>query len=76
MVPEAFTVITNPQHSLLGSSTFHSPIGKKLKITVVEGNNLARKDRSRKNDPYIKLQYGKVGSPISELDIFCFLELD
>lgn len=44
---------------LLGSSNFHSPTGRKLKITVVEGSNLAGKDKSRKNDPYIKLQYGK-----------------
>lgn len=50
---------SNSQHSLLGSSTFHSPTGRKIKITVVEGSNLAGKDRSGKNDPYVKLQYGK-----------------
>ena len=46
---------SNSQHSLLESSNFHSPTGRKLKLTVVEGNNLARKDRSRKSDPYVKL---------------------
>lgn len=50
---------SNSQHSLLGSPTFHSPTGRKIKITVVEGSNLAGKDRSGKNDPYVKLQYGK-----------------
>ena len=65
MVPEAFTVITHQILSTLysGSSTFHSPTGRKLKITIVEGGNLAGKDRSRKSDPYVKLQYGKVGFP-------------
>ena len=46
---------SNSQHSLLGSSNFHSPTGRKLKITVVEGINLAGKDRSQKSDPYVKL---------------------
>ena len=50
---------SNYQHSLLGSSISHSPTGKKLKITVLEGSNLDGKDRSRKSDPYFKLQYGK-----------------
>ena len=63
---------SNSQHSLLGSSTFHSPTSRKLKITVVEGSNLAGKDRSRKSDPYVKLQYGKVGFPNFWVRYFSF----
>ncbi|XP_042388775.1 extended synaptotagmin-1-like isoform X1 [Zingiber officinale] len=32
---------------------------RKLKVTVLEGRNLATKDKSGKCDPYVKLQYGK-----------------
>lgn len=35
--------------------------GRKLYITVMEGKNLAAKDKSGKFEPYVKLQYGKVG---------------
>ena len=63
---------SNYQHSLLGSSTFHSLTSRNLKITVVEGINLAGKDRYRKSDPYVKLQYGKVGFPNFRVRYFSF----
>ncbi|KAI9113972.1 hypothetical protein K1719_015223 [Acacia pycnantha] len=47
------------QHSLNGSSQLLSRTGRKLNITVVEGKNLAAKDKSGQFEPYIKLQYGK-----------------
>ncbi|RDX73488.1 Synaptotagmin-5, partial [Mucuna pruriens] len=50
----------NSQQSLIGSSSFLSKTGRKLKITVVEAKDLDAKDKSGKIDPYIKLQYGKV----------------
>lgn len=51
----------NSQQSLNGSSNIQLRTGKKLKITVVEGKDLAAaKEKSGKFDPYIKLQYGKV----------------
>lgn len=49
------------QQSLYGSSNFVSSTGRKVYVTVVEGKDLSMKDRSGKFDPYIKLQYGKVG---------------
>lgn len=35
--------------------------GRKLKVTVIEGRDLASKDKSGNCDPYVKLHYGKVG---------------
>ncbi|XP_058088703.1 uncharacterized protein LOC131235526 isoform X2 [Magnolia sinica] len=49
----------SPQQSVYGSPSFQSRTGRKLKITVLEGRDLLAKDRSGKNDPYVKLQYGK-----------------
>ncbi|XP_004512919.1 uncharacterized protein [Cicer arietinum] len=50
----------NSQQSLNGSSNLQLRTGTKLNITVVEGKDLAAKEKSGKFDPYIKLQYGKV----------------
>lgn len=47
------------RQALYGPS-FQSTTGRKLKITVVEGRNLMF--RSGKIEPYVKLQYGKVGA--------------
>ncbi|CAL0322228.1 unnamed protein product [Lupinus luteus] len=47
------------QQSLNGSSNLQLKTGRKLIITVVEGRDLATKDKSGKFDPYVKLQYGK-----------------
>ncbi|KAH7549335.1 hypothetical protein JRO89_XS13G0016000 [Xanthoceras sorbifolium] len=49
------------QQSLNGSSNFLSRTGRKVIITVVEGKDLVSRDKSGKFDPYVKLQYGKVG---------------
>ena len=48
------------QPSLYGSSNFPSGTGRKIIITVVEGKDLTV-NRSGRCDPYMKLQYGKVG---------------
>lgn len=40
--------------------SFETHTGRTLKITVLEGRNLAAKDRSGKSDPYIRLRYGKL----------------
>ncbi|KAE9600269.1 putative C2 domain-containing protein [Lupinus albus] len=47
------------QQSLNGSSNLQLKTGRKLIITVVEGKDLATKDKSGKFDTYFKLQYGK-----------------
>lgn len=47
--------------SLNGSSSLQPKTGRKLMVTVVEGRNLPGRDKSGKCDPYVKLQYGKVG---------------
>ncbi|PKI48319.1 extended synaptotagmin-1 [Punica granatum] len=47
------------RHSLSGSSNLLSRTGRKISITVVEGNDLIGKDRNGKCQPYVKLQYGK-----------------
>ncbi|KAK3020602.1 hypothetical protein RJ639_046688 [Escallonia herrerae] len=49
----------NFQQSLNGSSNFLSITGRKIYVTVVEGKDLAVKDKFGKSDPYVKLQYGK-----------------
>ncbi|KAL6007485.1 hypothetical protein ACLOJK_032983 [Asimina triloba] len=49
--------LLNHQPSTYGSSNFESKTGRKLKLTVVEGRDLATK--AGKCDPYVKLQYGK-----------------
>lgn len=49
------------QPSLNGSSNFLSRTGRKINITVVEGKDLVLRDKNGKFDPYVKLQYGKVG---------------
>ncbi|XP_027359435.1 synaptotagmin-5 isoform X2 [Abrus precatorius] len=48
------------QQSLNGSSNLQLRTGRKLNVTVVEGKDLAAKEKSGKFDTYIKLQYGKV----------------
>lgn len=58
-----------PQYSLNGSPQVVSKTGRKLNITVVEGKNLPAKDTSGKTEPYVKLQYGKVGHIICLLQI-------
>jgi Ca2+-dependent lipid-binding protein len=50
------------RQSSYGSSNVLSRTGRKISITVVEGKDLIVKDKSGKSDPYVKLQYGKVGS--------------
>ncbi|KAK9278588.1 hypothetical protein L1049_028160 [Liquidambar formosana] len=47
------------EQSLYGSSNFLSRTGRKINVTVVEGKDLIAKDKSRKADPFVKLQYGK-----------------
>jgi C2 domain len=60
------TSVNNPvvpravQPSIQGSPSHQSRTGRRLKVTVVEGRNLATKERSGKCDPYVKLYYGKV----------------
>ncbi|KAK2987529.1 hypothetical protein RJ640_030198 [Escallonia rubra] len=49
----------NFQQSLNGSSNSLSITGRKIYVTVVEGKDLAVKDKFGKSDPYVKLQYGK-----------------
>ncbi|KAE9588223.1 hypothetical protein Lal_00002845 [Lupinus albus] len=47
------------QQSLSASPNLQLGTGRKLHITVVEGRNLAAKDKFGKFDQYFKLQYGK-----------------
>ncbi|OIW16014.1 hypothetical protein TanjilG_04549 [Lupinus angustifolius] len=47
------------QQSLSAKSSLQLRTGRKLNITVVEGRNLAAKDKFGKFDQYFKLQYGK-----------------
>ncbi|KAH1234179.1 hypothetical protein AAZX31_09G166500 [Glycine max] len=51
---------SSSQQSINGSPNFQLRTGRKINVTVVEGKDLAAKDKSGKFDPYIKLQYGKV----------------
>lgn len=55
------------QPSLYGSSNFPSGTGRKIIITVVEGKDLIA-SKSGRCDPYVKLQYGKVGLSVSSLN--------
>lgn len=60
------TSVNNPvvvravQPSIQGSPSRPTRTGRRLKVTVVEGRNLATKERSGRCDPYVKLHYGKV----------------
>ncbi|XP_052179915.1 synaptotagmin-5 [Diospyros lotus] len=47
------------RHSLSGSSNLLHGTGRKICVTIVEGKDLALKDKIRKSDPYVKVQYGK-----------------
>lgn len=49
------------RQSINGTSTVLANTGRKINITVVEGKDLVAKEKSGKYDPYVKLQYGKVG---------------
>ncbi|KAI5061768.1 hypothetical protein GOP47_0024273 [Adiantum capillus-veneris] len=49
--------ILNTLHSL---PSFEAHTGRTLRVTVMEGKNLAAKDRTGKSDPYVRLRYGKV----------------
>ena len=49
--------------SLQSFPSFETSTGRIIRITVVEGRNLAAKDRNGKSDPYVRLRYGKVLSP-------------
>lgn len=40
--------------------SFETHTGRTLRITVLEGRNLAAKDRTGKSDPYVRLRYGKL----------------
>ena len=47
--------------SMYGSSNLLSRTGRKINVAIMEGKDLISKERSGKCDPYVKLQYGKVG---------------
>lgn len=49
--------VSNKWHFL---PSFEALTGRTLRITIMEGRNLAAKDRSGKSDPYVRLRYGKV----------------
>lgn len=64
----------SPQQSIDDKTNFEPRTGKKLSITVLEGQNLSV-PKSGKCDPYVKLQYGKVGifSDASCIELNCIL---
>lgn len=66
---------TSSQQSVNGSSNFLSRTGRKLKVTIVEGKDFAAKDKSGKLDPYVKLQYGKVGDTLYSTTVIAYLPL-
>lgn len=45
--------------SVNGSSNIPATTGRKVHVTVAEAKNLARKDKSGKINPYVRLHYGK-----------------
>ncbi|KAH7404885.1 hypothetical protein KP509_15G048600 [Ceratopteris richardii] len=49
-----------PSKLLYSFGSLETITGRTLRITVVEGRNLAAKDRTGKSDPYVQLRYGKV----------------
>uniref|UniRef100_A0A2P2KH32 SMP-LTD domain-containing protein n=1 Tax=Rhizophora mucronata TaxID=61149 RepID=A0A2P2KH32_RHIMU len=51
---------TSSLHPTLGSSNCLLRTGRKINVVVLEGKDLAAKERTGKCDPYVKLQYGKV----------------
>jgi hypothetical protein len=51
--------------SLQSIPSFEVSTGRIVRITIVEGRNLAAKDRNGKSDPYVWLRYGKVFSRLS-----------
>ena len=75
------TNVNNPvlarlvQPSIHGSLSHQTRTGRRLKVTVVEGRNLAIKEKSGRCDPYIKLYYGKVSfsSYLSKFAMFHFV---
>lgn len=61
------------RQSLIGSPNFQSRTGRKVIITVMEGNDLSEKDKFGKCDSYVKLQYGRVSNfPFSFLLLLNF----
>lgn len=64
----------SPQQSIDDKTNFQPRTGRKLSITVVEGQNLSV-PKSGKCDPYVKLQYGKVGifSDAPCIELHCIL---
>lgn len=54
------TARVSSQQSVNGSSNLLSKTGRKIKVTVLEGQDLIPKEKSGKPEPYVKLQYGKV----------------
>lgn len=59
---------SSSQQSINGSPNFQLKTGRKISVTIVEGKDLAAKDKSGKFDPYIKLQYGKVSGTACQWD--------
>lgn len=62
---------TNSQQSINGSPNIQLKTGRKISVIVVEGKDLAARDKSGKFDPYVKLQYGKVSGTACLRDTAC-----